>query len=120
MIVHPQTTAGTASPPRFAERRREPRLAHPFRATVYGADGAGEHYEFETALDDISSGGLHVTLPELFEEGTELLVVCHLAKSALGETPAPLVALHGTVVRAEANASGGWGHGLKFRCTHFL
>lgn len=118
-MTHPQIAVRNAPPLQFAERRRAARIAHPFKVTVYGADGAGKSYEFETVLENISSGGLCVKLPELFE-GAELLVVCRLAQSPGGASPAPLVALHGTVVRTEERPLGGWGHALKFTCTHFL
>jgi hypothetical protein len=87
---------------------------------VYGAEASGKPCKFETALENIGAGGLYVTLPVRLEEGAVLLVVTRLSKAPDGDSPAPLVALHGAVVRTEERPPDAWGHALKFTCTHFL
>lgn len=118
--TNPQAHTGRPPGSTFFERRRTSRIAYPFKATVYGAAPSGQPREFETVLGNISSSGLFVALPELFEEGTVLLVVSRLSKAPDGDSPAPLVALHGPVVRTEERPLDGWGHALKITCTHFL
>jgi hypothetical protein len=92
----------------------------PFKATVYVVNGGGEPRQFQGCVENLGAEGLFVKLPELFEEGADLLVITRLSKSPGSDAPAPLVALYGTVVRTEPRPPGGWGHALRYRCKHFL
>ncbi len=45
------------------ERRKTRRIYEPFTATVGGVDDSGTPFDFQTVLDNISSGGLYLYFP---------------------------------------------------------
>ncbi len=104
----------------WSERRCKPRLYERFRATVHGVDAAGEPFMSEAELDNISSGGLYLRLPHHIEAGSELLIVSKLSRPDDGHNSGPLVAVSGTVTRAEQGADGLCGVAVRFSSKRFL
>ena len=103
------------------ERRSKPRIAASSQATVHGLNERGEPFKVDTVIDNISAGGLFIWLPQCLEQGTALLVVSRLAKPDNGTaTTAPLVALHGTVMRARRVQGGLCGVAMKITRHEFL
>lgn len=109
-------TAAYAGP----ERRRKPRIDGPFPACIYAVDGAGESFEVNTVLNDISAGGLYLRLRPIIEPGTTLFIITRLSPAAGLEALAPRVALHGVVVRAELKPDGECGVAVAFSHHRFL
>jgi hypothetical protein len=52
------------------ERRGKPRVSEPFPTTVSGIDKAGESFDLDCVLDNISSTGLYLKMPRQLEQGS--------------------------------------------------
>lgn len=102
---------------RAAERRNKIRIYEPFPAKVSGVDQAGKPFEVETALDNLSSGGLYVRLLREVEQGAELSVVVRLSRDASEKVMAPRVSARGVVLRSEPQSDGR--RGLAVRLTRY-
>jgi len=103
------------------ERRSKPRIAASSQATVHGLNERGEPFKVDTVIDNISAGGLFIWLPQCLEQGATLLVVSQLAKPNNGPAvTAPLVAIHGFVLRACPTQSGLCGVAIKITRHEFL
>jgi hypothetical protein len=97
-----------------SERRRKPRIATPFPAIVRGVNEAGEAFEVESVLDNISSGGLYVRLGQRVKKKTKLEFFIRM--SAAANAGAAMVQARGIVLRVEARPAGLFG--LAVKLTH--
>lgn len=102
------------------ERRSTPRIEVPFPATVRGVDAAGEPFELEATLDNLSACGLYLRLERCVKQRAQLFVVVWLSTAPMLSVPAPRVALYGVVLRAEPHAGGTYGLALSFIRHRFL
>ncbi len=75
-------------------------------AMVRGVGTSGEAFESETHLNDLSAGGLHLSLEQSVTKGSELFVIIWLAASPNTEVATPRVAVRGSVVRVEEISGG--------------
>lgn len=91
---------------RTVERRTKVRITEPFPAKVRGVDEAGEAFEIETTLDNLSSGGLYMRLLREIEPGSELSVVVRLSTSRSDRVRAPRVSARGVVLRSVPEPDG--------------
>jgi len=99
------------------ERRAKPRLSEPFPARAWGTDAAGEVFEIDGVLDNISSTGLYLRLPRRMNPGAELSVVIKFLKGhATGATALLLT----DVLRAELQPEGNHGLALAIKEHHFV
>ncbi len=101
----PDKDVGTAFS-RGVERRAKVRVRTPFPAMVRGVGTSGEAFESETHLNDLSAGGLHLSLEQSVTKGSELFVIIWLAASPNTEVATPRVAVRGSVVRVEEISGG--------------
>jgi hypothetical protein len=88
------------------ERRSQPRVHEAFPAQVRGVDDAGQGFELETVLDNLSTGGLYMRLPRSVRCGSKLSLVVRFPGLQNGTNFVPLISLKGTVTRAEPQADG--------------
>src|SRR5215510_4570155 len=90
-----------------SERRRKPRIATPFPTIVRGVNAAGEAFEVESVLDNLSSGGLYVRLEQRVKTKTRLEFLIRM--SAAAQAGAATVQARGVVLRVEARSAGIFG-----------
>lgn len=102
------------------ERRSKPRIYDPFPVVVRGVDASGETFEFKTVIDNISAGGLYLRLTRCVEPGVMLSIYIRLSTTPKDDVPAPHVAVHGVVLRAEQKPSGACGVAVAFTNHRFL
>ncbi|MFN2499933.1 MAG: PilZ domain-containing protein [Pyrinomonadaceae bacterium] len=102
---------------RGVERRAKARLRTPFPATVRGVNINGEAFESETHLNNLSAGGLHLSLEHPVTEGSKLFVIVWLAPAPSTEVATPRVAVRGTVLRVEQILGGAYG--VAMTITHY-
>jgi hypothetical protein len=102
------------------ERRSKPRIQSPLPATVRGVNTSGEAFETNTVLDDLSAGGLHLSLTERVEQGAKVFVVIQFWTGPTVKETRPRVALRGEVLRAERESSGACGIAVAFTSHRFL
>jgi len=98
-----------------AERRRKPRVAVEFTATVRGVDAAGEAFEESPLLDNLSASGLFFKVARQLEPGTSLFVVFPFPTAPTDKVPPPRVAVRGVVRRVVPQADGTRGVGVSFQ-----
>jgi hypothetical protein len=96
------------------ERRRKPRIATPFPTRVRGVNAAGEAFEVESVLDNLSSDGLYLRLAHQVKEKAKLEFLIRM--SGAEESQAPTVEARGVVLRAETKPGGIFG--LAVKLTH--
>lgn len=94
------------------ERRRKPRVFNRFITRVSGVNVSGEPFEIETALDNLSAGGLYIRLNERVKENTKLKLLIHFAESR--DVVAPVVETQGIVLRSEQKLNGEYGIAVRF------
>jgi hypothetical protein len=94
------------------ERRRKPRIFHPFRILVRGIDSAGEAFETATVLDNMSTLGIYLKLDRSVELGMKLDMVIQLSTSMYEDVDIAKVAVEALVVRKESLSKGMWGLAL--------
>lgn len=99
------------------ERRRKPRIYEPFPATVRGVDESSHSFEATTVLDNLSTGGLYLRLPQRVGKEAEVSVISRL--STVPEQGA-VVAMRGRVVRSEPQADGSCGIAVMIKQRQFL
>jgi len=97
-----------------SERRRKTRIATPFPTIVRGVNAAGEAFQVESVLDNLSSSGLHVTLRQRVKKRTKLEFVIRM--SAAAHAGAATVLARGVVLRVEERPAGQFG--LAVKLTH--
>ncbi len=100
------------------DRRRSPRLAATFPATVRGIDSNGKRFEHVANISDISHEGLHVALPNAMNVGARMFAVVRMGES--DSDPAATLAVRGVVVRKADTPDGRVGHGVHFDRWRFL
>lgn len=103
-----------------AERRLKPRIVEPFRATVHGVGANGQAFMAETVLDNISANGLYLRLRQPVVVGAELVIVSKLAMASNGAASGPLVAMCGTVIRAQFTPDDLCGVAVEINSKQFL
>ena len=86
-----------------------PRIYGLFPAQVRGADASGESFRAETLLDNFSATEFDLRLTRRVAAGAQLFIVADIHEAT--------VALHGSVLRAEAQPDGA--HRLTFSVTHY-
>jgi len=119
--TRPSSPANLLTADARVERRSKPRMAASFPATVHGINEHGEPFKVDTVIDNISAGGLFLWLPQCLEQGAGLLVVSRMAKPDNGTAAtAPVVAMHGTVLRARQVQGGLCGVAMKITRHEFL
>ena len=101
-----------------AERRRTPRIALPFPATVRARSASGGRFTAETVVDNLSEGGLHLRTADAVEPGSPVFVVFRLSVAA--EVAAANVAVRGVVLRSAPVADGGFGLAVAITSHRFL
>ncbi len=94
------------------DRRRKPRIFHPFHVQIRGKDNKGEAFEISTVLDNMSSVGIYVKLNREIKLGTTLNIVIRLSTANLEEMAIAKVTADTVVVRRESLPGGIWGLGL--------
>ncbi len=103
-----------------AERRNKPRLVGPFFVTVHGIDAGGETFESHSFIDNMSACGLYLRLKQHIEPGMTLFLITSFSTAQRVEGFAPLLALHGLVLRTELTASGECGVAVALSHYRFL
>jgi len=88
------------------ERRAKPRVSGAFRITVSGIDVAGEHFELDCVLDNISATGLYLRIPRELEQGSELRLLVNFSAGPSGGASA---VIRGVVLRSDRDGSRGRG-----------
>ena len=88
------------------ERRGKTRVSEPFPTTVSGIDKAGESFELDCVLDNISSTGLYVKIPRQLEQGTEVRLIVSFSADPL---PGAGAAIRGVALRSEPQSDKRWG-----------
>ena len=80
------------------ERRTKPRINKPFPTIVRGSDVAGDNFEVDCMLDNISSTGVYFRIPRAMPLGSELSLI---VKFENGRGTGATARLHCEVLRAE-------------------
>lgn len=99
------------------ERRAKPRVSEPFPTTVSGVDKAGESFEFDCVLENISSTGLYLKMPRQLEQGSEVRLIVNFYADPLEAAGA---AIRGVAVRSEPEADERWGLAVAIRECAFI
>lgn len=103
--------------PRDIERRRKPRLKEPFPARIWGVDSGDLPFNVNCVVDNISSTGLYLRVPNLVDAGSEVRLIVHfLNNSSTGAT----AALRGSILRSELQADGRRGIAINITRHRFL
>jgi hypothetical protein len=102
------------------ERRSCTRINEPFPVTVNGIDQAGEEFQSDTFIDNLSAGGLYMRLTRPLEPGSRLSFVVRMAPGDNQDAMAPRIAAKGIVLRAEPLSNGQYGLGVAFTQHRFL
>ncbi len=85
------------------DRRAHPRINKPFPARAWAEDAAGNPFNLDCVLDNISAGGLYVRMPRQMQLGSEIRFVVRLSSPTEAVVTA---ALFGTVVRDDPGSDG--------------
>ncbi|MDT7602446.1 MAG: hypothetical protein QOF61_443 [Acidobacteriota bacterium] len=96
------------------ERRRKPRITHPFPSTVCGVAADGNPFKIMTIIDNVSANGLHLCLRQKLEERAPISVVIHINGLPPGDDPEPHVFFEGEVLRVDTFTCG-YGYGVASR-----
>ncbi len=88
------------------ERRAKPRVSEPFPTTVSAIDKAGESFELDCVLDNISSTGLYLKMPRQLEQGSEVRLIVNFSA---GPSPAAGASIRGVALRSDLQADQRWG-----------
>ena len=100
------------SPDEIAERRLKPRISGPIAAVLIGTDRRGESFKIETALDNLSVGGLHAQIERQVEVKSLLFALIRFAGME--------VEASGVVCRVESQPDGMFGLGVAFESYQVL
>ena len=119
---------GNGSSPKLAtdpvstcpERRGKLRLAGPFFAKTRVADRSGHIFKINTAVENISAGGLYLHLEQPVEPGTVLLVVTQFSSAWERKARVACVATRGPVLRVESGPGGTYGVAVAITHHRFL
>jgi len=102
---------------RGVERRAKARVRTTFPATVRGINTDGKAFESETHLNNLSAGGLHLSLNQPVAPGSNLFVLIWLAPTPNTEIATPRVAVQGRATRVEKVP--GDAYGIAMTITHY-
>ncbi|HWP42738.1 MAG TPA: PilZ domain-containing protein [Blastocatellia bacterium] len=94
--------------------RMKPRLYHPFPIKVQGIDSNGQEFTLETALDNISAGGLYFRLPHSVEIGDHLTIIIRMSSATAGPDSGMQIAAYSTILRVEELLTGEYGIAVAF------
>lgn len=109
--------AGSYSGP---ERRVKARVRVRFPATVRGTNANGEAFEIETHVNNLSTGGLHVTIAQSVKQGAKLFIIIWLAPTPNREVATARLAVRSKVVRVELEDEGAYGVAVALTHYRFL
>ena len=97
------------------ERRLSPRMSLPYAARLWSLDAAGRAlWKEDTALVNISSGGLYLRLNRHIKEGARVHVAVRLSTAPPESTGALRLVAHGMVLRAEPQPDSTCGVAVEF------
>jgi hypothetical protein len=99
------------------ERRAKPRVSEPFPTTVSGIDKAGESFQLDCVLDNMSSTGLYLRIPRRMPTGAEVRLVVHLLS---GATSGVSTSIHGEILRDEPQPDSKYGIAVAIKDHKFL
>jgi hypothetical protein len=102
--------------PGLEERRVKPRLKEAFPTKTWGRNAAGELFEIDVELDNVSSTGLYLRIPYEMELGAEMKVMIKFVNGRTGAT----ALLRGEVLRDEPQPDGRHGLALAIKEHQFL
>ena len=104
------------------ERREKPRIHCAYPAKVSGTAAGGASFEESTFINDLSASGLFLRLKTEIVPQSGLSVVFRVSKSAplVGQGRGPLIAVEGSVVRAQVQQDGTFGVAVKIQSPRFL
>jgi hypothetical protein len=94
---------------RGQERRKTPRTYRPLPVRVQGVDRSGQSFETDTLVENMSSSGFYLLLPQNVEEGAKLLTALRFSKAGSRQVPGLGVMACGIVVRTEYQHDGRYG-----------
>lgn len=120
IIAGGYTQAYSVSQTQVPERRKTVRIAMPFASVVRGVDASGERFVHHGVLDNLSSFSLYLHLARPMKLGGKLLLVVRLSPHVALDTPAPYVALRGTVLRIDQQSGRGYGIAVVINRHRFL
>jgi len=100
------------------ERRICTRLSEPFPVNISGTNQAGEGFEIDTIVDNLSARGLYVRLIQPLKPSTRLSLILRMSRN--GEASAPRIAANGMVVRVEPQPDGRFGLAIALTKHRFL
>jgi hypothetical protein len=83
------------------ERRKRPRIYHPFPATVQGTDIDGNPFKLDTAIDNLCADCLYFRLIPQVAAGATVNVLIRLSASVANVLTTPCVLLTGVVKRTD-------------------
>ena len=96
------------------EKRTTLRVDIPFHATVQGRDSAGDHFNIETVLDNISRDGLYMRMMPDVNVGAHLSIDVGLYTASHITENAPRFSVDGVVLRKDKKAGGVAGIAVAF------
>jgi len=99
------------------ERRTKARINEPFPTRAWGVDDAGQAFQIDCVIDNMSSNGVYLRLPRRMNSGDELSLVIRLL-SDVDSGASTLV--RGEVLRHEPQADGLHGIALAIKHYEFL
>jgi len=102
------------------ERRSKPRIQELFPVTVHGVDAAGEAFEANGVLDNLSADGLYMKLRQRIYPGATLTIIIQFWPTPINREATLRVLLYGMVLRAELMPGGECGVAIKFTHHRFL
>lgn len=101
------------------DRRIKPRVSCDYPVIIEGYDGAGNKYNENAKLANLSASGLFMKTNRKIENGTTLAVTVILTTEIV-ENDTPKIATNGIVVRTEPQKDGSCGIAVKFNRYKFL
>jgi hypothetical protein len=104
----------------LVDQREASRIRNPFAVRVQGLGAAGETFDEQTVLDNLSSGGAYLRLSQSVEPGTDLAITVQFAGAPINNHLYPGFLAQGEVVRSEPQAGGACGVAVKFHRRRFV
>ncbi len=99
------------------ERRSKPRINEPFPTRAWGVDDAGQAFQIDCVIDNMSSNGVYLRIPKRMNSGEEISLAIRLLSSLDGGAS---TLVRGEVLRNEAQADGLHGIALAIKHYEFL
>src|SRR5438093_1612820 len=95
--------------------RAKPRINASFTVKVRGVDAAGEAFEVDVAVDNLSASGLYVRLPRELRVNDKVFTFICLSCGGNSKAAPAGVAVRGVVVRSEPQLDGSFGVAITFK-----